>query len=94
MKCACGIIWLTDTSFKRTLDTMYQNGARNIRLIFIIREIVSPVVCNLILCLAIPYIVLMGIIKHLGTFHTVVQVHKHVMCVWCVQCIYQPIVHV
>lgn len=66
MKCTCGIIWLTDTSFKRTLDVMYQNGARNLNLSFVIKEIVSPVVCNLVLALAIPYITLMGIIKYLG----------------------------
>ncbi len=66
MKCTCGIIWLTDTSFKRTLDVLYQNGARNLNLSFVIREVVSPVVSNLVLCLAIPYFIFMGVFRYLG----------------------------
>ena len=66
MKCTCGVIWLTDTSFKRTMDILYQRGARNLQLIFVIREVVWPVVRNLFLCLAVPYIIFMGVFNFIG----------------------------
>ena len=84
MKCVCGIVWLTDTSFKRILDVMYQNGARNLRISFIVKEIVSPVVCNLVLCLSIPYVVLMGIVKHLGKLNCKSSYAKVQIRVFCI----------
>ena len=81
MKCTCGIIWLTDTSFKRTLDIMYQNGARNLKLFFIIKEVVWPVVCNLLLCLAIPYVLFMGVLKSMGEFSLIKSIRYNIIII-------------
>jgi E3 ubiquitin-protein ligase MARCH6 len=56
MKCSCGIIWLTNTAFKQTLDQLYQNGVRNISLSMIIMQVAWPVISYLILFITIPYV--------------------------------------
>lgn len=83
MKCTCGVIWLTNTPLKRTLDTLYQNGARNLNLAFVVKSIVSPVVCNLILCLAVPYVSFLGVLKLMGKNKPIVKtslLDKSIFC--------------
>ena len=60
MKCTCGIIWLTDTHFKRTLDAVYQRGVRNLDLTFVLSAVAWPVISKLFLFTALPYAGLIG----------------------------------
>lgn len=72
MKCSCGIIWLTDTSFKRTLDRLYQRGVRNLSLTMVITEVAWPVISNLFLCIVIPYVFFIGVLYTTGNYETAI----------------------
>ncbi|KAL5467202.1 hypothetical protein EMCRGX_G031401 [Ephydatia muelleri] len=70
MKCTCGVIWLTNISFKRTLDQLYQGGIRNLNLTFVLKEVAWPVIVFLSLCILVPYIILMGVLPQIGFAYT------------------------
>lgn len=65
-KCVCGLIWLTNMSFKQNLDTIYQAGIRNINLTFIIINVVWPVITVLSLLVIFPYLFFVGLLHGLG----------------------------
>lgn len=45
---------------------MYQAGVRNLNLTFVVKEIAWPVILVLSLCIAIPYVIFMGVFPLLG----------------------------
>ena len=61
-----GLIWLTDISFKHTLDTVYQAGIWNINLTFICSKVAWPVISILSLIMALPYVFFVGILRLSG----------------------------
>lgn len=68
MKCSCGVIWLTDSSFKRTLDQLYQRGVRNMSLSFVITSVAWPVVSYLFLFISVPYVFFITVLYQTGQF--------------------------
>ena len=61
-----GLIWLTDISFKHTLDTVYQAGIWNMNLTFICSKVAWPVISILSLIMALPYVFFVGALRLSG----------------------------
>lgn len=47
---------------KRALEQVYQDGVRNINVVFIFRHVTLPVVCCLLLAVSFPYVTAAGVI--------------------------------
>ncbi len=67
-KCVCGLIWLTESEFKHTLDSVYQAGIRDINLKIILLKIAWPVISILSLIIVLPYIFIIGVLQSYGQF--------------------------
>ena len=64
---------------------MYQAGVRNLNLTFVVKEIAWPVILVLSLCIAIPYVIFMGVFPLLGMWLTVIY-WGFTVIYWMVYC--------
>ena len=65
------------TMCHRLATQMYQAGVRNLNLTFVVKEIAWPVILVLSLCIAIPYVIFMGVFPLLGMW----MVYRDIL--WC-----------
>ena len=78
-KCTCGAIWLTNGSFKRKLDQVYQAGLRNLNLTFVVKEVAWPVIVPLSLFITLPYVVCMGLLPAFSKYNVLSKLLQS----WC-----------
>ncbi|CAH3042084.1 unnamed protein product [Pocillopora meandrina] len=63
MKIICAVTMMGPNWWlKRALEQVYQDGVRNINVVFIFRHVTLPVVCCLLLAVSFPYVTAAGVI--------------------------------